>query len=815
MAERPFVQVKVEAPARGEQSQDAILFVPQHCECSWSHGLQPATAQIDWVSASAQASIVPSAQLTIEMAESSTAPRHTFYGLSRNVVLKIGSNGRTVVQEFVDTREYLQWDICYCRFNHRVNRMVNGVFTKYYEHLLPGNFWTNLKTWTDEPYSAAQILNFLFAAPTTETPWERDYTGNGTHINLTAPVFEVDGTGRTLGQVVLEVSEKAGTVFTLQGGRYRLVWYVKGVGTLPAFPDNADDRRSGNAVTVNPTRIRVLGDRCLYQMTNIDMVPDWAPGWDSVYDADRLMFDIFQSEYSGVAGDPTHVIGYQLAKARALTITVAEYAELRDAQHGDGNSFRDYRKYCGRSRMAMPAALYQRAILFRAFRPPSNLALRNRQRKNLGLNSLEITDRALVEVTHDAATGEMFWDEEVQTAGNGYCIVRGYQVGQDAFRTLRPENFKLAKWRELQSTWQAVQFQIDHSGEGDQFILLDQPVIQSSDLMTEVDIDGVEQSYAMLNATPTLETPAVRAALVFAAERFDYVLGIGTRDGVEQVPGLSGEYVLSRGGLPTELAYADGLTANEKAHAIALALLERNFYVASGGYTVRGCNATQLDGVLDRVTVSSDAGGMTERVDFTNERERNAFQPERDFDRRAQLESVLPGQKELREEARKFQLVAAALRQNPDFIYKTLSESFYGYMGYDRTVPVFISGGSGTLAGGTALWKTSGEELVKTAEASASLENPVFAGVTAAHNQNAVGPVRVMPEGVVTAMVQGPVEANASVGFDSTQPGVLAGGDVEPAVGTALEAIEEDAVKLILVRLGAGSGGESEPPRWQ
>ena len=39
--------------------------------------------------------------------------------------------------------------------------------------------------------------------------------------------------------------------------------------------------------------------------------------------------------------------------------------------------------------------------------------------------------------------------------------------------------------------------------------------------------------------------------------------------------------------------------------------------------------------------------------------------PERDFDRRAQLINLLPGQRELREEARQMKVIGASLRQNP------------------------------------------------------------------------------------------------------------------------------------------------------
>ena len=826
------VQVEVDAPPRGVATQPYVKFRPAECVCTWSWGLQPARALIDWVSVLEQPAIQPQSALTIKFLGGAENGGHTFHGLCQSLVPVLGSDGISQMQEFVDSREFLMWDVVYGMFNQRIDRIVNGQFRKYYAHILPRDFNTFRETYTDAPYTAREILDFLFNAPTVESPWTRIY-----HVYLNNPIYGIDClSGRKLGQVVMEISERLGLTFTLQGGRYQLVWALKGVGMLPPFPANSDVRRGpGWSLSGNPTRVRLLGDRNLYQVLNVDLEPDWLPGWQAFYDFNLFVRDIFLNEsteasfggipagtrYSTIDPEAENNAGYLLARARAQTMTVGAYADLRDARDGNGSWFRDPRKFQNRSRLQMPVMLYLGNVLFKAFRFPASFTLLNVNGDRLGLTSLELAERAIVQVTHDPVTGDMYYERIVPSQPNGYAIVQGYQVAADAFKTLLPEHFNLDHWIDLQAVWQAAPFHVDNSGEGDQFIAFDTPIIKSGNLISTA------QAYATLDAGATVEVPAVRVALTFAAEKFSYVAGNGTKDDVENVSGLNGEYVGYSGFQPVELDYADGYTATEKAEQIAVTLLNRQFYYAYGGYVVQGCNGTQLSPMLDRVTVSLNAQGLSEEVDFTSERARNVtinalgtallqVEPDRDFNRRAQLAPLLPGQAELRESSNQLRAEAALLLKSPR-ISRTIVDTFHLIMGLDAPPDVVIfPNGAGTVPAGTPVFRESASNVPvqPSAVSPPTLTSPVFMGATVVQGEQADGPVRVTRQGnggVVLLRVRGPVSVNTSVGLaaDKKSRDYLSAGTAA-GVGTALEEVAANTIKLIRVRVAGGGGGTAQ-----
>ena len=68
----------------------------------------------------------------------------------------------------------LQYDLIYAQFNLRDARMVNGRYLTRYRHLLPANYNARALTFTNEPYTAREILEFCFRAATVESPWWPD-----------------------------------------------------------------------------------------------------------------------------------------------------------------------------------------------------------------------------------------------------------------------------------------------------------------------------------------------------------------------------------------------------------------------------------------------------------------------------------------------------------------------------------------------------------------------------------------------------------------------------------------------------------------
>lgn len=829
----PYGIVDVSAPAehRGDDEVQPRKFKFQSASLTWAWGSEPATATLVYVG---RTPVTIGAQLKLAIAG------HTFYGLCKSDTPFQSSKGSKRTLEFEDNRTYLDWDRVYAAFNIPDDRIVEGVRLKRYRHVLPLDYETLTWSYTLRPYSARRILDFLFSSPTIADAWRRIY-----HPAQRAPVFNLDFlSGESLKSAVQKVTDALGLTFTLMGGPFRLVWARKGEGPTPLFPVLSDDRENGLALSGNPTRIRILGDRNLYQVHDIPMVQDWARAWERFFDPILFYEEVFQKGQTraeltlkGVkfpAGtpfvaisaamttgpnpapvDPEQMVSRQLAKAAALEMTVQQYAELVDDE-----SFLDYRKFAGRSRLDMPAVLYLKQVLFRAFRFSEDFGIVNQAGQFIPLPSLEIASKMVAKVTHDPVTGEMDWDATENADGNGYGIVQGYQVGKDLFKTIKPERFRPDQWTDAQKVWEHVEFHVDDSGDEDgRFILFDEPVIKSADLVDLVD------GYAVFKAKPTFSVPEVRAALTFQAERFSFLEGRSWRDEVENVPGLCGEFATSFASSipPEEIPYADGRTAMQKADEIATALLPRQFVYAKGSYTrwvVPDANGnyppgTQLTGKIDRVELSLSPSGCSERVELTAELPRQFYVPERDLERATKLQKLLPGQAELRHEANLAKLTAAALRASPT-TSKTTADAFHGLLGSDEPLePIFVapSGNAATLPVGAPFWRRPVTVInnvptntVATLPANAGNEHSEFVGVTVRSGEAVAstgGELMVQRTGDLLARVKGPVKVGDVVGkvdnADYLAPGK------SNTVGKALQEIAGSDIKLIRVRTTSAS----------
>jgi hypothetical protein len=688
----PFIRIAAKPPARyrGGGSYSPKQFNAQAVSMTWAWGCEPASATITYIGA------VPTeegAAVTLKIAG------HTFYGICKRDQTKSGSDGTVRELQFVDNRDYLDWDEVYCAFNKPYDKIVNGKRVRRYKHMLPANFNAYKWTYTTAPLTAAMILDYIVGPSkwdTVEDPWTVLYHGD----QLAYAVLDIDAMqGKKLKSILQEISDAQGLMFTLMGGPFNLVWARKGEGSTVSTPAGANMITSGSALSGYPTRVRVLGDRNLYQVSDIPMVADWSPSWAQFFDVTLFTDEIYRigktrvpmtiggdtipagTAFSTISSeiDPERVIGHQLALAESLEITVGEYAALK----GDVG-FNDFRKFAGRSRMEMPAALYIQNILFRAFRFESGFVVRNFYGKDTPLGSLGIAGKMLAKVTHDPTTGEMEFDTTEAPDGNGYAIIQGYQVGKDMFRTLRPDRFDLSRWTDSQSVWEHIEFQVDDAGEEDGwYIIFDEPVVRSDDLVQMVN------GYAVFKASPTFTTPAVRLCLTFEGEKFSYVKGTGTRDDVENVSGLGGEFISKHGAAPVEIPYENGQTATQKADVIATSLLSRQLSFDSGGFetypipdpsTGQFPTGTQLTGMIDRVTLSATTSGCKQTVDLTSERPRNTYIPERDLERAVKYKQLLPGQAALRQEANLARLTAAALRTSPGAL-RTVREAFGNIIG--------------------------------------------------------------------------------------------------------------------------------------
>ena len=848
------ININVGSAARGGTAQAALKLSGQSMRGSFAWGSAPGSATLVYAGASAAVSVGARLDFTIG--------GHYFAGLCKSDTVAESTSGTLRTLEFVDMRYYLTWDWVFGSWNLPDVRLVNGRRVKRYAHVHPADWPTQLRTFTDQPLPAWQILQEAFQAPTVFTPWLWDLTSNGLFPDglLNAPIYDIDaGSGMRLDALLNLICEKTGLVFTLDprpalaNGDTRLVFTRKGCGVLPLpFPANSDNRSVGLTLTDNPMNICVVGERNKYQLLNVPMVKDWAPGWELYFETELFVKDIYEHEvdpasgqhYNAFTDDPDHWHGYGQAKVRAMEITVAEYIALRTARGGSwaatAPTFMDARKYAGRWRMDLPAMLYITSIVFRAFRPDIT-GFTNINGDTISLASSPIADQLLCRVLLDPATGVMTANPTEPVEGNGVLAVKGYQFGEELFRLASPDRAHPDLFRAGLRSWSSVNFQIDDSGEGTRFVLAEHPVFVASEANPLiVDVNG----YNVLNADFDLETPQVKATLVFEAERYTYWLGTGWsgkrtpspdtalpgRNRVEAVNGLQMEFVADYAA-PTlvEITYADDRTADAKANWIAetLLLTQRSYLV--GGYNLVWRPSNPLGGFgvplapsdsscIDRINITHGPSGITEVVDFTCERARDYFEPERELDRRSIQNSLFPGQQELRHAAndqRRFNSALRGLGNLMGLFQKVLS----GEVDSNLHLIRFVSGGSlpTSLPVGTPLViapasaGASGNAAAVAPAAVTSAATNVFAGLTVRHDEPTAGTLRVQRVGDGYARVKGPVAANDSLGLSGaggtdfgTNGAYLTKGN---GVGRALEPITGTGIQLIKVRLSVGGGG--------
>jgi hypothetical protein len=824
-------------PPRGQGNQPALGAIRcTNLSLTRSWGAEPGQAVIRYVGSdgSLPPEIIPGARVNLQVGTGS------FWMMAETSRQDVTEGGFLREVKLIDFREYLKWDYVFASFNMVERKLVKGNMVRRFWHIYPSDFAAGTKTYSNHSLRAREILDSIFGFTkrrnpggyTIETDWLREY-----HRDLNRfPILNLDWRqGERLAAVLGRVSEALGLTFTVDHIRspYALKWARKGEGRLPTFvgnsvfPANSDGQRRGSTFSGGATRVRVQGGNNRYQVLDVPLAADWNRSYDLYFLSEAAFVkDIFErgSDQLGVRfnavleEDPDQLRGWFRAAEMARLITLGEYALLRSSVRRAGEAeqepleWKDYKGYNGQSRSDVPVWLYLRDIVFRAFRP-KDFQFQNAGGISVPVSSMTAQTDLFAEVDHDAATGKMTVNVAAATSSNGYAVIQGYAIDAEALATLDPDRFNHTEWLKVQDLWQHVPFQLDPStGEGMPTVLFDAPIIKSSDFFVEKD------GKTVLKAKPTLTVPNVRACLVMEAEPFFYIKGTGHRDTVKHEPNLSGYFVSSAATLAIwEIPYADGQPVTRKADDIANTILSTPFEYEGGGYTVVGSNNTALSPMVDRVNLTVNEGGTSEQVDFTKERGRSAFVPERDLDRSIQRESLLPGQEQLREEARQFRTLAETVGKDKG-LRDRLGAAMRG-----TPSPVFVAGvdAGETLPVGAVLWKAptvnaEGSVAAETCARAAGEEGAeVFSGVVVRDGEDPNdGSVDVVMSGDIPVLVKGPVSVNASLGKVVGQHYLIESGD--PAVAVALQAIEDDSVKLIMARFGSGgSGGGGGRAAWK
>jgi hypothetical protein len=751
-------------------------------EFTRSWGLSPASASITGVGAG---SLVVGGDVILTIGASS------FYGVLSNFIEET-QDGQRAKLSFVDNRVKLMWDVVFCLFNRVEVRADNPATPgidrqKRYAHILPENAETQLITYTTAPLTAEQIIGYLFSAPTLSHSWNGEFDAAQAE-----PVHEIDAlTGKKLGNVLQEISDAQGLLFTLVGEN-TLFWARKGDGGTPGYdPASTDDISDGEAISLNDTEVTVVGDRNRYQDLEVDLEPDWNSNYEDFWlEAD------WHDNLSGILG-----LGGDFASEATLAAKMRSFT-VRELVAAYGTGYADYGMWGEVSRMEIPVWTYLHDIVYKAYRIPRDYVL-DTEIGALPLSSLDLVEGLLCAINYDLGGGMSEDATELYPDAKAFLLVKGQQLG-----LLDPTKQRVLTQDEINR--QGTEFAPNNRFNLDtrnKTIIFQDPVFISSDLFIFLnqgtDAPDSLQSIAVPNAGADVSEAEVKAALVWDAERYKRTFGSGERKGAHYAPGLS-EHVLSDG---TEVTYADSETADEKATILAESLIAQQWIYESGGFKRNGATGTVLTGAIDRVTVSlTFDGGITERVEFSKERAQSNFEAERDLERKQRSKDLFPGQRQLTDDAKELNLIAKVSKE----LKRSPLQPVYGSLAAAMEKPVGAPDCSVAKIYSTDTWD-AGHPVFLGTDSRPSDSGDTFAGIVIP--DQATGIINCATQGIVPVRIKGPWQTNDVIGLDK-------GADADPKVNgerfigrVVSEAYSGSDVILGMVQLGAGVGQQdSETP---
>lgn len=721
----------------------------------------------------------------------------TFHGIITNCV-ELEDEGRLLQISVSDNRIRLKWDTVFCSFNNveviEDDPLTPGVDRKRkYKHVYPENWDDGVATYTNEPLTAQQILAKLRTAPTVDFGW-----AFGSHDNLKKPVFDLDAIqGKKLGNLIQEICERCNVQVTLEGAN-TLVFTVKGEGSTPSPPDGAASSRSRGLAIGGETKIRVVGDRNVYQVTPIELEADWnrhyeqywfEPAWVARV---KLLFNV---------ADP-----YEAA-ARAREVTIREYCDKTSDTNSD---FRLWQDVC---RMELPVWIYIRQIVYKAYRIPLSFKI-----GSYGLDQLDIYDALICDVKWTTEGVVTIDSGKYYPDASAFVIARGMDI--DFGDTLLAESITPGKIEAAATLWTPRnKFRVDQKNKGIVFESAmfvpgqgEQALVRQVNSIDDDEKNKYElEAMVVPNAQAVVYPAAVKCALSFSADRYAKWFGSGLRKGCEYVPGLARHVIMTSGSGGEEVPYAwSGKKADDVAQECAAALIARQAHIPSGGYRRHGGAGAALTGAVDRLTARltfNDGGpgeGISEELDYSKERGRSHFEPERELERREKSKDLFPGQSELREDVRRIRLMSRLRPTSPmrtkcdsptDFVMATADKFVSLDSDYSYPVGMPVCAKVSQYSDGALQVDSSG---------------PFVGCLVASGTPAAKGtPLPIATKGIVPCRVKGPFKMNDSVGVNTGANYAELNGD--RPVGQVQQSYSGSETVVVNVRI-ASEGGS--PKLW-
>jgi hypothetical protein len=724
----------------------------------------------------------------------------TFHGIVSNCV-EVEDDGRAYQIDLVDNRIRLAWDTVYCAFNmvevREDNPLTPGIDRqRRYKHILPRDWETGIETISVDPLTAQEILQYLRDSPDVHFGWSF-----GAHTNLKTPLLDLDATqGKTLANVLQEICERCNLICTLDGPS-TIRFATKGEGGAPvASPVNSSNRSRGLALGP-PTRVRIVGDRNLYQVTPVNLEPDWNRNYEEYW---------YEAAWMVRVGALFNITDPYECAARSKTITLREYCQKTSIANADDRLWQDI------GRMEMPVWAYIQQVVYKSYRVPLNFVLNGK----IPLASLEIYDGLLCDLKW-TTSGELTADKEnPYPDASAFCIAQGQDI--DLSDPLLVEAITPAKLAAARELWSPLnRFRIDQKnkalifekatfipGSGASSLFL-HPNTISDDSTNKYELERL----VVPNAAGTVSPAAIRASICFSAERYAKWFGAGLRQSVQYVAGLA-RHRVGLGADAWEIPYLNNhKSADLLAADIALATLTEQVHIESGGHRRHGSAGTALNGSIDRVTARlqfEDGGegeGISEDVDYSKERNSKHFESERELERRQRAHDLFPGQKELKDDVRRIRMLGKIL---PAFKSQTRAETPSDIVNTKGTATVFLDSATTYPVGMPVFAATTQDTNDGYLTVSSS---GGFAGCLTVAGGPAIkgAPLPVANHGIVDCRVKGPFKRGDSVGVKSGDNFASTSGAY--LIGTVQQKYSGTSTIVAKVMLG-GASPAGKPLPW-
>jgi hypothetical protein len=756
---------------------------------------------------SGTASLVGSFAITAGQDFTVTLGGKNINGVVKNPVRETGPDGSYWNVSLVDNREKLNWDPIAASFNIVDTKSVDpddfGKSRKRrYKHVYPDDWHAQEVTYTDNPLTAKQILDKIFAFGELRYHWT--YTD---HASLAKPVYNIDAdAGTTLGNMVQQVLDKLSLLMCLTG-TYQLTFAVKGEGSAPSYGGpNVKEYSAGTAMANNPTAVRIVGDRNLYQDINIALDPAWNSYWeDYVFEPDlwARVRDLWSMPH-GTASERAALA------AKMRKVTLAEWHLKTGSDEGD-----DYSRFGEVIRMDIPVWVYVNEIVWKAYQIDRDYKI-----NDIDLLSMPLHEGLLARVTASATTGVMSYYQndgkfELYTDDKAFIIARGQPL--DLSDPAKKEVLDPATHASLALLWTPVQrFRFDPKnytvifedpifdpGTGDGALFLS--INSGSDLPA----DHPSKYLAIPNAAAVLSPAPMKGSFCFAVERYHRDFGSGIRKGINAVPGLSLHSLLVSNVYQTEIKYDTDpqQSADDKAEKAAASFLAKQQLYASGSVKRLGTVGAALSGQIDRTSITYDTSGISEVIDYTKERSPSYFESERELERREASDDLFPGMQDNRQAVIDMlymsKILAGMKPAAKDVKYRNINDVLKTPVGNTDSAPT-------TLYPDEAMVYDAGEAVFGNGKRVIGDEKgTVFLGVTIAKGHVGGQPTEVATQGDVPVKVTGPVTAGDRIGCDVGSR--AAKKDGTRVFGTVKETYAGTQTVWLPVRLGAGESSSGYP----